>query len=76
MRSDAEPFDLQSILRPAVIVPESKRLDRMLKEFRSERFHMAIVVDEFGAVSGILMMSLMKKRKSRFANFLATLTPY
>ena len=54
LRSDAEPFDLQSILRPAVIVPESKRLDRMLKEFRSERFHMAIVVDEFGAVSGLV----------------------
>ena len=35
-------------------MPESKRLDRMLKEFRSERFHMAIVVDEFGAVSGLV----------------------
>lgn len=54
LRSDAEPFDLNAILRPAVIVPESKRLDRMLKEFRSERFHMAIVVDEFGAVSGLV----------------------
>ena len=37
-----------------MIVPESKRVDRMLKEFRSERFHMAIVVDEFGAVSGLV----------------------
>lgn len=54
LRSDSEPFNLQEILRPAVIVPESKRLDRMLKEFRSERFHMAIVVDEFGAVSGLV----------------------
>lgn len=54
LRTDAEAFDLNAILRPAVIVPESKRLDRMLKEFRSERFHMAIVVDEFGAVSGLV----------------------
>ncbi|WHP46222.1 CNNM family magnesium/cobalt transport protein CorC [Mannheimia bovis] len=54
LRSDSEPFNLQEILRPAVIVPESKRLDRMLKEFRSERFHMAVVVDEFGAVSGLV----------------------
>ncbi|HDL4651306.1 TPA: CBS domain-containing protein, partial [Mannheimia haemolytica] len=54
LRSDSEPFNLQQVLRPAVIVPESKRLDRMLKEFRSERFHMAVVVDEFGAVSGLV----------------------
>ncbi|MEX4584864.1 CNNM family magnesium/cobalt transport protein CorC [Haemophilus influenzae] len=51
---DAEVFDLSSLLRPVVIVPESKRVDRMLKDFRSERFHMAIVVDEFGAVSGLV----------------------
>lgn len=54
LRTDAEPFEMASILRPAVIVPESKRVDRMLKEFRSERFHMALVVDEFGAVSGLV----------------------
>ena len=54
LRSDSEPFTMEEILRPAVIVPESKRVDRMLKEFRSERFHMAIVVDEFGAVSGLV----------------------
>ncbi|MCU9998621.1 CNNM family magnesium/cobalt transport protein CorC [[Pasteurella] aerogenes] len=54
LRSNAEAFDLLSTLRPAVIVPESKRVDRMLKDFRSERFHMAIVVDEFGAVSGLV----------------------
>ncbi len=49
--------DLLKYLRsdsPAVIIPESKRVDRMLKEFRAERFHMAIVVDEFGAVSGLV----------------------
>ena len=54
LRSDAEEFELGEILRPVVIVPESKRVDRMLKEFRSERFHMAIVVDEFGAISGLV----------------------
>lgn len=54
LRSDSQPFEMAEILRPAVIVPESKRVDRMLKEFRSERFHMAIVVDEFGAVSGLV----------------------
>ncbi|EGT76066.1 CNNM family magnesium/cobalt transport protein CorC [Haemophilus haemolyticus] len=54
LREDAEVFDLSSLLRPVVIVPESKRVDRMLKDFRSERFHMAIVVDEFGAVSGLV----------------------
>ena len=54
LRSNAEAFDLLSTVRPAVIVPESKRVDRMLKDFRSERFHMAIVVDEFGAVSGLV----------------------
>lgn len=54
LRSNGEEFDLKSILRPASIVPESKRVDTMLKDFRLERFHMAIVVDEFGAVSGLI----------------------
>lgn len=54
MRSDAEPFSIEKVLRPAVVVPESKRVDRMLKEFRSQRYHMAIVIDEFGGVSGLV----------------------
>ncbi|QCI21158.1 magnesium/cobalt transporter CorC [Buchnera aphidicola (Hyperomyzus lactucae)] len=45
---------IKNILRPAVVVPESKYVDRMLKEFRSQRNHMAIVIDEFGAVSGLV----------------------
>ncbi|RJG51227.1 CNNM family magnesium/cobalt transport protein CorC [Motilimonas pumila] len=49
-----DDFSLASILRPAVVVPESKRLDKLLKEFRSERYHMAIVVDEYGGVSGLV----------------------
>ncbi len=54
MRSDAEAFSMEKVLRPAVVVPESKRVDRMLKEFRSQRYHMAIVIDEFGGVSGLV----------------------
>ncbi|WP_305837600.1 CNNM family magnesium/cobalt transport protein CorC [Photobacterium leiognathi] len=51
---DSEPFNMDKVLRPAVVVPESKRVDRLLKEFREERYHMAIVVDEFGGVSGVI----------------------
>lgn len=47
-------FELINILRPAVIVPESKRVDVLLKEFRQQRYHMAIVVDEYGGVSGLV----------------------
>ncbi|WP_386698343.1 CNNM family magnesium/cobalt transport protein CorC [Lonepinella sp. MS14436] len=54
LREQPDEFNMQAILRPAVIVPESKRVDRMLKDFRTERFHMAIVVDEFGAISGLV----------------------
>lgn len=49
-----EPFSLEEVMRPAVIVPESKRVDALLKEFRSKRYHMAIVVDEYGGVSGLV----------------------
>ncbi|ARR49946.1 TPA: CNNM family magnesium/cobalt transport protein CorC [Photobacterium damselae] len=51
---DSDAFDIDKVLRPAVVVPESKRVDRLLKEFREERYHMAIVVDEFGGVSGVI----------------------
>ncbi|MGL5006970.1 MAG: CNNM family magnesium/cobalt transport protein CorC [Plesiomonas sp.] len=54
MRSDAAQFEMDSVIRPAVVVPESKRVDRMLKDFRSQRYHMAIVIDEFGGVSGLV----------------------
>ncbi|MGB0893275.1 MAG: CNNM family magnesium/cobalt transport protein CorC [Parashewanella sp.] len=49
-----EPFELSKAIRPAVVVPESKRVDILLKEFRSQRYHMAIVVDEYGGVSGLV----------------------
>lgn len=47
-------FDIEDIVRPASFVPESKRLDILLKEFRRNRNHMAIVVDEYGGVSGFV----------------------
>jgi len=48
-----ERFDIREYMRPAVFVPESKRLNVLLKEFRRSRNHMAIVVDEYGGVSGL-----------------------
>ena len=51
---NADDFDLQNILRPANFVPESKRLNVLLREFRQNRNHMAIVVDEFGGVAGLV----------------------
>jgi magnesium and cobalt transporter len=49
-----ERFDIREFMRPAVFVPESKRLNVLLKEFRRNRNHMAIVVDEYGGVSGLV----------------------
>ncbi len=54
MSQGSEPFSIEKVLRPVVVVPESKRVDRMLKEFRSQRYHMAIVIDEFGSVAGLV----------------------
>lgn len=54
MNTDRSNFAITKILRPAIIVPESKRVDRMLKDFRDQRYHIAIVVDEFGGVSGLV----------------------
>jgi magnesium and cobalt transporter len=49
-----EQFDVREMLRPAVFVPEAKRLNVLLKEFRANRNHIAIVVDEYGGVSGLV----------------------
>ncbi|MDX1569491.1 MAG: transporter associated domain-containing protein [Xanthomonadales bacterium] len=51
---DGHEFDLETALRPAVFIPESKRLAVLLKEFRASRNHMAVVVDEYGGVSGLI----------------------
>ena len=49
-----EDFNVREMLRPAVFIPESKRLNVLLKEFRANRNHIAIVVDEYGGVSGLV----------------------
>jgi magnesium and cobalt transporter len=50
----SQPFELQDVVRPAIFIPESKRLNTLLKEFRTSRNHMAIVVDEYGGVAGLV----------------------
>ncbi|HEV8501242.1 MAG TPA: transporter associated domain-containing protein [Casimicrobiaceae bacterium] len=52
--ADPDSFNLRDRLRPAVFVPESKRLNVLLREFRANRNHIAIVVDEYGGVSGLV----------------------
>lgn len=49
-----EKINIKNLLRPAAIVPESKRLNVLLKEFRTNRNHMAIVVDEYGEIAGLV----------------------
>jgi magnesium and cobalt transporter len=53
-RRDADQFDIKDYMRPATVIPESKRLNVLLQDFRSARNHMAIVVDEYGHVAGIV----------------------
>ena len=52
--SGGQALDLNALLRPAVIIPESKRLNVLLREFRVSKNHMAIVVDEYGGTSGLI----------------------
>jgi len=52
--SDQRKFNLKDVLRPAIYVPESKRLNILLKEFRENRNHMAIVIDEYGGLGGVV----------------------
>ncbi|MGN1357294.1 MAG: HlyC/CorC family transporter [Succinivibrionaceae bacterium] len=52
-RSDQE-FDLSKITRPAMIVPEGKRVNLLLKDFKKNRYHMAIVIDEFNSLAGLV----------------------
>ena len=50
----APELNLRTLLRPAVFVPESKRLNELLREFRSNRSHLALVIDEFGGNAGLI----------------------
>ena len=54
LREDRDDFDLKDCIRPAAIIPESKRLNILLQEFRQTRNHMAVVIDEYGHVSGVV----------------------
>jgi len=51
---EAQKFDVKDVMRPAIFVPESKRLNVMLHEFRANRNHMAVVIDEYGSVAGLI----------------------
>ncbi len=53
---DKEEFDWHSLLREPYFVPESKKLDDLLKEFQEEKVHLAVVVDEYGGTSGIITL--------------------
>ena len=52
--ADNGPGSIRALLRPAVLIPESKKLNVLLKEFRLSRNHMAIVIDEYGGVAGLV----------------------
>ena len=51
---EQEKFNIKDLMRPAIFVPESKRLNILLREFRSSRNHMAIVIDEYSCISGLV----------------------
>jgi len=51
-----DDYNWKTLLRPAFFVPETKKIDDLLKEFQSKRMHLAIVVDEFGGTSGLISM--------------------
>jgi magnesium and cobalt transporter len=54
LNKEQSEFNIRELLRPTVVVPESKRLNVLLREFRENRNHMAIVIDEYGGVAGLV----------------------
>ncbi|MBD2835620.1 HlyC/CorC family transporter [Pseudomonas sp. JM0905a] len=54
LHDSAQPFNIKGLLRPATFVPESKRLNVLLREFRANHNHMAVVIDEYGGVAGLV----------------------
>lgn len=56
LRSNSEQLELEKILREAHFVPENKKIDVLLEEFKAKRSHMAVVVDEFGGTAGIVTL--------------------
>jgi magnesium and cobalt transporter len=78
-------FDIKDMMRATVFIPESKRLNVLLREFRTSRNHMAIVIDEFTGVAGLVLKMLLKKslvrlkmnmilKKMRQTSILTTMT--
>lgn len=53
---EEKDFEWQNLLRPAYFIPESKKIDELLKEFQERHLHMAIVVDEYGGVAGLVTL--------------------
>ena len=54
LKDAEEGFNLENVLRPVEVVPETKRLNVLLREFRENRKHMVVVIDEFGDVAGLV----------------------
>ena len=54
LEEDWDGFDIKDYIRPTIVVPESKRLNDLLQEFRATRNHMALVIDEYGSVAGVV----------------------
>ena len=54
LQAEWERFDIRDYIRPTIVVPGSKRLDDMLREFRATRKHMAVVIDEYGSAAGVV----------------------
>ncbi|MFK7974783.1 MAG: HlyC/CorC family transporter [Halioglobus sp.] len=54
LNKELDSFTIRDLLRPTMVVPESKRLNVLLREFRENRNHMAIVIDEYGGVAGLV----------------------
>jgi putative hemolysin len=55
-KNKKEAIDLQKLARPAYFVPEQKKIDELLREFQEEHIHMALVVDEYGGISGLITL--------------------
>ena len=54
LQGEQPNFNIKDLLRPATFVPESKRLNVLLREFRANHNHMAVVIDEYGGVAGLV----------------------
>ncbi len=73
--ADNGPGDIHALLRPAVLIPESKKLNLLLKEFRLSHNHMAIVVDEYGGVAGLKSRSRTCSSRSSARSTTSTTRP-